>query len=159
MALWSTSNTALDLHGAHHGYEFADPFYGMTFAERHIRGAYDYPDSPVAGTTRVHGGSSRSETETTGSVLPSEATTEVAEEASEMSKLKGLVWPGMDLFDSATPEMKRKRNQRKDGSVLELMKSASASVEPTEFVWGSDGGFQRTRYIYASPSIDGSPVN
>ncbi|KAK8202392.1 hypothetical protein IWZ01DRAFT_545929 [Phyllosticta capitalensis] len=33
---------------------------------------------------------------------------------SEASKLKGVLWPCKDIFDSATPETKRKRNQKKD---------------------------------------------
>ena len=29
--------------------------------------------------------------------------------------LKGVIWPGMDLFDSATLKNKRKRNQKTSG--------------------------------------------
>jgi len=73
--------------------------------------------------------------------------------------LKGQIWPGMDLFDSATPDGKRKRNQRKDGSILEQMKLTSESVTATESIWSQEGEFQRDRDIYASPSIEGSPVS
>lgn len=77
---------------------------------------------------------------------------------SAASKLKGVIWPGMDWFDAATDEMKRKRNQKKDFAVLEQMQRTSSVVEPTEFIWNSEGELQRTRDVYASPSIDGSPV-
>lgn len=64
----------------------------------------------------------------------------------------------MDWFDAATDDMRRKRNQKKDCSVLEGMKHTSQVVEATEFVWTPGGDFQRTRDIFASPSIEGSPV-
>ena len=54
------------------------------------------------------------------------------------SKLKGVLWPGMHLFDAATVEMRRKRNQKKDGSVLMQMEKASRDVHPTEVIY-SDG--------------------
>lgn len=77
---------------------------------------------------------------------------------SDKSKLKGVFWPGMSLFDSATEEQKRKRNQRKDAAVLRNMEQVAAGVEPTECVWSTDIDLQRTRDIYATPSIYGSPV-
>ena len=61
-------------------------------------------------------------------------------------QLKGHFWPGMDIFDSATPEMKRLRNQKKDGSILERMKISSAKVEPVELVF-LDGQLKRERRI------------
>lgn len=101
-----------------------------------------------------------SETETTGSALPSETATDVtAEDENNRSKLKGALWPGMSVFDSATEAQKRKRNQRKDESVLRLMEQTSAGVEPTEIVWSGEGEFHKMRDIYASPSLDGSPVS
>jgi hypothetical protein len=77
---------------------------------------------------------------------------------SENIKLKGIYWPGMDLFDSATPEMKRMRNQRKDGTVLEQMMATSTVVEPVEFVYHADGELRNTRDIFDPPSIENSPV-
>lgn len=77
---------------------------------------------------------------------------------SDKSKLKGVFWPGMSLFDSATEEQKRKRNQRKDAAVLRNMEQVAAGVEPTECVWTEDIDLQRTRDIYATPSVFGSPV-
>lgn len=102
-----------------------------------------------------------SETETAESVvvseLPSESTDFVGDDA-DYSKLKGVRYPGMGLFDSADSAQKRMRNQRKDDSVLKQIEQASSGFEPTEFVWTENGEFQRTRDVYATPSIEGSPV-
>jgi hypothetical protein len=76
---------------------------------------------------------------------------------SDNSKLKGVYWPGMDLFDSATAEMKRMRNQRKDGSILAQMKTTSREVEPNEIIYNTQGELQRIRDIYDS-SVEESPV-
>lgn len=65
----------------------------------------------------------------------------------EGTKLKGVFWPGMDIFDSATPAMKRKRNQKKDGSVLEQMMINSAEVEPTELIFTPEGKLKKQRLI------------
>ncbi len=105
-------------------------------------------------------GSSRSETEATESIALSDVsagTAELGDEDGQNNKLKGTVWPGMALFDSATPEQKRKRNQRKDNSVLEQMIITSQAVTATECIWSPEWGLQRARDIYASPSIEGSP--
>jgi geranylgeranyl transferase type-2 subunit beta len=74
-------------------------------------------------------------------------------------KLKGVQWPGMDLFDSATPEMKRMRNQRKDSSVLEQMKATSAEITTEEVVYNLDGSVSHIRDIFGPPSCDVSPVS
>ncbi|KAH8884435.1 hypothetical protein GQ53DRAFT_879862 [Thozetella sp. PMI_491] len=102
---------------------------------------------------------SASDTVTTESAPASENATECGDEGNDTSKLKGVRWPGMGLFDSANEDQKRKRNQRKDESVLKHMEETSYSVEPTEFVWTGEGGLQlqRTRDIYDSPSVEGSP--
>jgi hypothetical protein len=50
-------------------------------------------------------------------------------------KLKGVLWPGMHLFDAATVEMRRKRNQKKDGSALMQMEKSSKNVHPTEVIY------------------------
>ncbi|EXJ65492.1 hypothetical protein A1O7_01833 [Cladophialophora yegresii CBS 114405] len=57
----------------------------------------------------------------------------------EHMKLKGIVWPGMDLFDAATQEMQQKRNQKKDASVLRRMERLAGLVEPTEVVYSPNG--------------------
>ncbi|KAL1905718.1 hypothetical protein Sste5344_008524 [Sporothrix stenoceras] len=76
----------------------------------------------------------------------------------EVTKLKGVIWPGMDLFDAATIDQKRKRNQRKDDAAISLLKHTSLTVTPTEQVWGPLGDIRKERDIYASPSsVEGSP--
>lgn len=75
------------------------------------------------------------------------------------SKLKGVFWPGMNLFDSATAEMKRMRNQKKDGTALAQMKLSSAVVEPTEWIFNPDGEFRRARDIFDDESLEDSPVS
>lgn len=66
---------------------------------------------------------------------------------SECTKLKGVYWPGMDIFDSATPEMRRKRNQKKDTSVVEQLEMNSQEVEPTELVFTPSGSLKKQRKI------------
>ncbi|KAG9196283.1 hypothetical protein G6011_01404 [Alternaria panax] len=71
---------------------------------------------------------------------------------SESTKLKGVYWPGMDIFDSATPEMRRKRNQKKDSSVVEQLELNSQEVEATELIFTPLGTFKRQRRISCSES-------
>jgi len=80
---------------------------------------------------------------------PSEAATDPMA-VSECTKLKGVYWPGMDIFDSATPEMRRKRNQKKDSSVVEQLELNSQEVEPTELIFTPTGSFKRQRRISSS---------
>ncbi|KAF1997996.1 hypothetical protein P154DRAFT_440129 [Amniculicola lignicola CBS 123094] len=79
---------------------------------------------------------------------------------SECTKLKGVYWPGMDLFDSATPEMRRKRNQKKDSSVVEQLELNSLDVEPAEFIFTPRGSFKKQRRISGSVYDDeeSSPI-
>ncbi|KKY17868.1 hypothetical protein UCDDS831_g06183 [Diplodia seriata] len=76
---------------------------------------------------------------------------------SEASRLKGIYWPGMDIFDSATPEMKRKRNQKKDVSVVEQLEYNSREVEATEHIWTPCGTLRKERPISGSVT-DSSPA-
>ena len=69
--------------------------------------------------------------------------------------LKGTCWPGMDIFDSATPEMKRKRNQKKDRSLALQLEISSTQVEATEQMFGNDGLLQMERPI--SRLLEDSP--
>lgn len=69
---------------------------------------------------------------------------------SESTKLKGVYWPGMDIFDSATPEMRRKRNQKKDHSVVEQLELNSQDVEANELIFTPHGSFKRQRRISSS---------
>ncbi|KAL3417928.1 hypothetical protein PVAG01_10938 [Phlyctema vagabunda] len=66
----------------------------------------------------------------------------------ESAKLKGIFWPGMNLFDSATPEMKRMRNQRKDVSVLHSMMATSVGIQPLEVSYTPNGGYRSSRDIF-----------
>ena len=79
---------------------------------------------------------------------------------SECTKLKGVYWPGMDIFDSATPEMRRKRNQKKDSSVVEQLEINSQDVKPTERIFTPSGTLKRERRISSSvyDDEDDSPV-
>lgn len=73
----------------------------------------------------------------------------------DSSRLKGVFWPGMDIFDSATPEAKRKRNQRKDVSVIEKLEQDSTIVQATENVWSPQGGnLKKTLPITGLPEED-----
>jgi len=77
----------------------------------------------------------------------------------ERNKLKGVRYPGMGLFDSASEQDRKRRNQKKDASVLVRMEETSAGIEPLESIWEADGELQRTRDIYASPSPEGTPAS
>lgn len=72
----------------------------------------------------------------------------------EATRLKGAVWPGMAIFDSATTEMKRKRNQKKDVSVLDQLEQNSLEVEPTEIIYFPFGYIKKQRRI--SGRVDSS---
>ncbi|KAH7072913.1 hypothetical protein BKA63DRAFT_416673 [Paraphoma chrysanthemicola] len=77
---------------------------------------------------------------------------------SESTKLKGVYWPGMDIFDSATLEMRRKRNQKKDSSVLEQLEINSQEVEAMELIFTPQGSFKRQRRISNSEYDDDDDV-
>ncbi|KAF2175426.1 hypothetical protein K469DRAFT_680056 [Zopfia rhizophila CBS 207.26] len=89
---------------------------------------------------------------------PADTTTEDIPTGSECTKLKGIYWPGMDLFDSATPEMRRKRNQKKDSSVVEQLELNSQEVEPTELIFTPQGSFKKQRRISGSVYDESSPI-
>ncbi|KAH7417419.1 hypothetical protein BKA64DRAFT_300248 [Cadophora sp. MPI-SDFR-AT-0126] len=80
------------------------------------------------------------------------------EKLTDSAKLKGIIWPGMDLFDSATPEMKRMRNQRKDHTVLEDMVATSLASEPAEVSFHANGDFRGSRDIFGPLSAESSPT-
>ncbi|KAI5304128.1 hypothetical protein KEM56_006820 [Ascosphaera pollenicola] len=79
------------------------------------------------------------------------------EEELKQVKLKGILWPGMDIFDSATEQMRKKRNQKKDDSVLRRMEITSKTIEPTEQVFSPHGTLQVERVITGNPD-DYSPI-
>ncbi|CAG8909054.1 unnamed protein product [Penicillium egyptiacum] len=67
--------------------------------------------------------------------------------AEEIARLKGVLWPGMDIFDSATVQMRRRRNQKKDSAALKTMQQTSSLVEPTEQVYSPHGTLLTERVI------------
>jgi len=70
--------------------------------------------------------------------------------------LKGVKWPGMSLFDSASLDAQRLRNQKKDNSVLEQMEHNSAMVEQMERIYWPDGSLKKQRLI--TGNVDSSPI-
>ncbi|GKZ70265.1 hypothetical protein AnigIFM50267_005527 [Aspergillus niger] len=86
------------------------------------------------------------------------ATNEMEKErVDEIARLKGVLWPGMDIFDSATEQMRRRRNQKKDESILKLMEKTSLCVEPTELVFSPTGILRKQRVISGNVE-DSSPL-
>lgn len=76
----------------------------------------------------------------------------------DANKLKGVLWPGMNMFDAATPEMRRKRNQKKATSVVEQLEALSRDIEATELVFSPSGVLRKARHISGFPNPDSSPL-
>ncbi|KAK4105883.1 hypothetical protein N658DRAFT_416174 [Parathielavia hyrcaniae] len=152
---WSA---ATSLHqDAYHGH-FDSPSYPTPNLKR-SQSDQSAPSTPLNGKRVMYCRRWPSETEITadGASVTLDLGSETAEFDDDASKLKGVKYPGMGLFDSADMIQKRMRNQRKDDSVLKQMEETSSVIEPNEFVWTEDGEFQRVRDIYATPSVEGSP--
>ena len=79
------------------------------------------------------------------------------DDENETSRLKGLIWPGMDIFDAATEEMRRKRNQKKDGTLLKQMERCSERIEATEIIYSPSGIMRKQRPITGNVE-DTSPL-
>jgi hypothetical protein len=71
---------------------------------------------------------------------------------------KGVQWPGMAMFDSATIEMKRKRNQKKSTNVLKQLQTTSELIEPNELVFDASGTHRKTRIITGEPESSDSLI-
>ena len=71
-------------------------------------------------------------------------------------KLKGPQWPGMALFDSASPKAQRLRNQRKQHSILEQMEHNSIVVQPIERIYFPGGSLKKERPI--TGNVESSPL-
>ena len=140
--------------------------------KRSLSDEYSVPSTPdtMSGTMSGYG-SHRWPSESSGEIGPTEnyhasertdhyhvLNVEIPPE-DERSKLKGVRYPGMGLFDSASEQDRKKRNQKKDASVLVRMEETSSGIEPLENIWEADGELQRTRDIYASPSPEGTPAS
>jgi hypothetical protein len=97
----------------------------------------------------------RVNSESNGSVFTDD-NTELGETTNDPKQLKGVQWPGMAMFDSATPEMKRKRNQKKEYSVIEQLQATSEFIEPTEMIFDNNNAFalRRSREITGDAEID-----
>ncbi|KAF2157118.1 hypothetical protein K461DRAFT_317266 [Myriangium duriaei CBS 260.36] len=78
--------------------------------------------------------------------------------STEYNRLKGVLWPGMDMFDSATPDMKRRRNQKKSLDVVDRLEAQSKEIEATEVVYSAEGIAQKARPITGFPHSDSSPM-
>lgn len=63
-------------------------------------------------------------------------------------KLKGVFWPGMDLFDSATPAQKKRRNQKKEVKVLKNLMAISEEVVPLQVSYYANGEVRESRDIF-----------
>lgn len=163
---WITdpNNASLQFHNLRHGHAHVDPPGFQTPVMKRSRSDFAAPDTPDNNHNMFAGKYARwpSETATSDSIIPSsEVTSEITEfdDDDESSKLKGIRYPGMGLFDSANELQKRKRNQRKDESVLKMMEEASTTIEQKEKIYSDDWTYQRERNVYDSPSIyEGSPV-
>ena len=69
--------------------------------------------------------------------------------------LKGVIYPGMGIFDSASPKAQRRRNQKKDGSRIEQMQSDSGAVEQLERIYFPIGALKKERLI--TGNVESSP--
>lgn len=135
---------------------FDDPYNTPT--SNKFLGAYQFSDSPQS-STYVKQETPRSGTEVVDATFLPE-TIDLANNEISVTRLKGTIYPGMSIFDAATEDQRRKRNQKKQPSVLQNMVLTSESVEQYECVWDGDmSEITRTRNVYDSPSIDGSPVS
>lgn len=103
---------------------------------------------------RTNGRSKSRKTSGSNASLRTDEGAEIGDGLNGNTRLKGVQLPGMDLFDSATPEMKRKRNQKKETSVVAQLMVTSGIVEAEEFVFDADGQHRRTRPITGNPEED-----
>ena len=62
-------------------------------------------------------------------------------------ELKGVYYPGMSLFDSASAEAQKKRNQRKNDSLLAQIQQESLEIECNEYIYWPDGSLKMCRFI------------
>ena len=69
--------------------------------------------------------------------------------------LKGVRYPGMSLFDSASEEAQKQRNQKKDGAVVEQMEHDSEAIEPLEQIYWPAGELKLERPI--TGNVESSP--
>ena len=70
--------------------------------------------------------------------------------------LKGVKYPGMSLFDAASQEAQRLRNQKKHGSRVEQMEHDSEAIEPMEHIYWPEGLLKKKRLI--TGNVESSPM-
>lgn len=76
--------------------------------------------------------------------------------ASHLLKLKGPQYPGMALFDSASPNSQRLRNQKKEHSLLSQMEHNAGAVEPMEHIYFPEWKLKKARVI--TGNVESSPI-
>ena len=79
----------------------------------------------------------------------------ITQPISQSPILRGIKWPGMSIFDSASLEAQRLRNQRKTDTVIEQMEQNSAMVEQLERIYWPDGSLKAQRLI--TGEVESSP--
>ena len=77
-------------------------------------------------------------------------------DAAHVLKLKGQQYPGMALFDSASPNSQRLRNQKKEHSLLAQMEQSASRVEPIEQIFFPEWTLKKARVI--TGNVESSPI-
>lgn len=91
--------------------------------------------------------------------MNSQDTTSSGGQLSDAAILKGIIFPGMDIFDSATDQARKIRNQKKNGQIQAQMLATSRDTEPIQMSYHPDGKFRESRDMYLDPlSEPTSPV-
>lgn len=121
-----------------------------------------YPDpSTLSETSQVQAfqhSSAAGEPSLQSTATESEAGKSAVDEVGQVQSpvLKGIQWPGMNIFDSANPEAQRKRNQKKTNSIMVQMEHNSSAVEPLERIFWPEGNLKKERVI--TGMVESSPM-
>ncbi|KAF2769232.1 hypothetical protein EJ03DRAFT_351390 [Teratosphaeria nubilosa] len=133
----------------------ASPYAGTPMKQESLSSETDddWVDYPMAPPRRGRG---RGAPSYSNNSFSDDELCDIGETTNDPTKLKGIVWPGMALFDSATPEMRRKRNQKKSYSVVQHLMATSEEIEPTENIFDFNNGFcfRVAREITGNPDLD-----
>ena len=82
-----------------------------------------------------------------------------ATEEARNEKFRKKDWlPGQNVFDAATEDQRRLRNQKKDPSVIESLRKDSKAITQDELVMDSTFSVQRIRNVYDDPADAESSV-
>ena len=131
-----------------------DDDYFQTFLRSPTRTAY--PDPAEFGGLPVPFSPFKQEQQKAAVGFPRDPSSETGDTGLIQSPvLKGVKWPGMSLFDSASLEAQRRRNQKKDESIIEQMQSDSAAVEQLERIYWPNGTLKKERLI--TGNVESSP--